>query len=49
MMQFILKNSPLSLGATDANTVSTTLNILNIGTAQILTIPEKPCPTSGFI
>ena len=48
MMQFILKNSPLNFGASDTGTVSTTLNLLNIGTAQILTIPGEALPNIGF-
>lgn len=48
MMRYILKNSPLNLGSTDVNTVSTTLNLLNIGTAQILTIPGEALPNIGY-
>ena len=48
MMRYILKNSPLSLGLGDGNTVHTTLNLLNIGTAQILTIPGEALPNIGY-
>lgn len=48
MMRYILKNSPLSLGSGDGTTVNTTLNLLNIGTAQILTIPGEALPNIGY-
>lgn len=48
MMRFILTHSPLSLGTNDANTISTTVNLLNIGTAQILTIPGEALPNIGY-
>lgn len=48
MMRFILKNSPLAMGSSDGETISTTINLLNIGTAQILTIPGEALPNIGY-
>ena len=48
MLRYILKNSPLIQGSSDGQTISTTLNLLNIGTAQILTIPGEALPNIGY-
>ena len=48
MMRAILNNSPLSLGTSKENTVTTRVNLLNLGTAQILTIPGEALPNIGF-
>lgn len=48
MLRFILKNSPLSMGSSEEGSISTTLNLLNIGTAQILTIPGEALPNIGY-
>ena len=48
MMRFILKNSPLKYQFSKENMVSTQLNLLNIGPAQILTIPGEALPNIGF-
>jgi hypothetical protein len=48
MMRAILKNSPLALVTGKENVVSTRLNLLNIGTAQVLTIPGEALPNIGF-
>ncbi|MCM4168588.1 hypothetical protein DHD08_12945 [Arenibacter sp. H213] len=48
MMRSILNNSPLSLGTTEDGKISTTINLLNIGTAQILTIPGEALPNIGY-
>ncbi len=48
MMRFILQNSPLGMGSSDKSSISTTLNLLNIGSAQILTIPGEALPNIGF-
>ncbi len=49
MMRLILKNSPLSLmSSSKENIVTTRINLLNIGTAQILTIPGEALPNIGF-
>ncbi len=48
MMRYILENSPLNFNTTQTNTVSTRLNLVNIGTAQILTIPGEALPNIGY-
>lgn len=48
MMRFILKNSPLALNTNKENTINTKLNLLNIGSAQIVTIPGEALPNIGF-
>lgn len=50
-MRFVFKNSPL-LGKSEHNddfsTISTRMNLLNIGEAQVLTIPGEALPNIGF-
>ncbi len=48
MLRYILSNSPLSMGNQDHNSISSTLNLLNIGSAQILTIPGEALPNIGY-
>jgi hypothetical protein len=48
MMRYILNNSPLNLNTTKDNTINTMVNLLNIGTAQVLTIPGEALPNIGF-
>ena len=48
LMQAILHGSPLMQGKFNKNIVSTVVNLLNIGTAQILTIPGEALPNIGF-
>ena len=48
LMLFILNNSPLGFKTNENNTVSTNINLLNIGTAQVLTIPGEALPNIGF-
>lgn len=48
MMKYILKNSPISFPFTNGDSVSTQLNLLNIGEAQILTIPGEALPNIGY-
>jgi hypothetical protein len=48
MMLFILNNSPLALKTSKENTINTKINLLNIGSAQILTIPGEALPNIGF-
>jgi len=48
MMRFILNNSPLGLGTSKSNTISTSINLLNIGSAQAITIPGEALPNIGF-
>jgi hypothetical protein len=47
MMRYILNNSPLKMGDSDQY-ITTTLNLLNIGSAQILTIPGEALPNIGY-
>jgi len=39
---------PLGLGTKDTARVSTQLNLVNVGNAQILTIPGEALPNIGF-
>jgi hypothetical protein len=48
MMRYILNESPLGLGTLENNMISTRLNLLNIGTAQAITIPGEALPNIGF-
>ncbi|WP_341225130.1 hypothetical protein [uncultured Arcticibacterium sp.] len=48
IMRFILKNSPLNYTFTKENYVKTQVNLINIGPAQILTIPGEALPNIGF-
>ena len=48
MMRFIINNSPLALNTSQDNTINTRINLLNIGTAQILTIPGEALPNIGY-
>jgi hypothetical protein len=47
-MRFILENSPLGHGGDDAASLSTRLNLVNLGNVQILTIPGEALPNLGF-
>ncbi len=47
-LRAVMAESPLGLGGKDATTVSTQFNLLNIGNAQILTIPGEALPNIGF-
>ena len=47
MMRYIFNNSPLKMGNSDSS-ISTTLNLINIGSAQILTIPGEALPNIGY-
>jgi hypothetical protein len=44
----ILRASPLGYPEPDGSKVSTTINLVNIGDAQILTIPGEALPNIGF-
>lgn len=44
----VMKASPLKLAPEGADTVSTRVNLVNLGTAQILTIPGEALPNIGF-
>lgn len=50
IMKYILSHSPLKLAGDnpDLNFAKTQLNLLNIGTAQILTIPGEALPNIGY-
>ena len=51
IMRFVFKNSPLVSEAakkSDFSSISTRLNLLNIGRAQVLTIPGEALPNIGF-
>ncbi len=51
MMRFVLQHSPLAADYAknnDFSSISTRLNLLNIGKAQILTIPGEALPNIGF-
>ncbi len=48
MMKYILHNSPLKLSSANGDSVATRLNLVNIGTAQILTIPGEALPNIGY-
>jgi hypothetical protein len=50
-MRFVLKNSPVAkntVHSDDYSVISTRLNLLNIGKAQVLTIPGEALPNIGF-
>jgi hypothetical protein len=48
LMLAIVKNSPLNFGITDTNVAKTQVNLVNLGNAQILTIPGEALPNIGF-
>ncbi len=48
MMRYIISKSPLGYPITQDNTVTTKVNLLDIGTAQILTIPGEALPNVGY-
>ncbi|MSU37208.1 MAG: hypothetical protein EXS36_19365 [Pedosphaera sp.] len=48
LLQAILKASPLGYVAEPDGRVVTTMNLVNLGTAQILTIPGEALPNIGF-
>lgn len=50
IMKYILSHSPLKLAGEKPNTdfAVTQLNLLNIGTAQVLTIPGEALPNIGY-
>jgi hypothetical protein len=48
LMQYILAHSALKSEKSVGNTISTQQNLLNIGTAQILTIPGEALPNIGY-
>jgi glycerophosphoryl diester phosphodiesterase len=48
LMRFIFKYSPFKYDLGDDYQVTTRLNLLNIGTAQVLTIPGEALPNIGY-
>ena len=48
MMQFIFEHSPLNYEGVGEEVVDTQVNLLNIGTAQLLTIPGEALPNIGY-
>lgn len=48
IMRFILTHSPLKLATSGNDTIETQVNLLNIGTAQVLTIPGEALPNIGY-
>ncbi len=44
----IIKTSPLGYKLSDDNMVTTQLNLVNVGTAQMLTIPGEALPNVGY-
>lgn len=48
LMQVVLLNSPLAKEMPDVNSVPTQVNLVNIGNAQILTIPGEALPNIGY-
>jgi hypothetical protein len=48
LLQNVMKLSPLGHNTNDLGHVSTQLNVLNIGNAQILTIPGEALPNIGY-
>jgi len=51
VMRYVLMNSPIAKGTKhndDFSKISTQVNLLNIGKAQVLTIPGEALPNIGF-
>ncbi len=48
LFRAIIKTSPLKYKISDDNKVTTQLNLVNIGTAQMLTIPGEALPNVGY-
>ncbi len=47
-MRAVMKSSPLGYATNDISRVKTQLNLVNVGNAQILTIPGEALPNIGF-
>jgi hypothetical protein len=47
-MRAVMKSSPLGYSTNDVSRVKTQLNVVNIGNAQILTIPGEAQPNIGY-
>jgi hypothetical protein len=48
MLRTVVKLSPLDFQLSDRGTIATQVNIVNLGNAQILTIPGEALPNIGF-
>jgi hypothetical protein len=48
IMRYILQKSPIKNEMAGENRIATQINLLNIGTAQILTIPGEALPNIGY-
>lgn len=48
MIRYIIEHSSIDFGKIENHTINTRLNLLNIGTAQVLTIPGEALPNIGF-
>ena len=48
MLRFVLEKSPLKADLTAEGKIQTTLNLVNLGAAQILTIPGEALPNIGY-
>ena len=48
MMQTILKLSPLGFETNDTNRIKTQVNLINLGEAQMITIPGEALPNIGY-
>lgn len=48
LMRMLIDHSPMKLNLSDDYTIKTTVNLVNIGTAQILTIPGEALPNIGY-
>lgn len=48
MLRAVMKSSPLGYPTNDVTRVKTQLNLVNVGSAQILTIPGEALPNIGY-
>jgi hypothetical protein len=48
LLRAVMKSSPLLTPSGDSNRVTTQLNLINVGNAQILTIPGEALPNIGY-
>ena len=48
IMRYILSHSPLGMKTPGSGTIATRMNLLDIGTAQVLTIPGEALPNIGY-
>ena len=48
LMRMIFDNSPMKTNLSNGYNIKTNINLLNIGSAQVLTIPGEALPNIGF-